>query len=311
MRAGVVINPAAGLGRINREWPAIEVALRKHLGPLRVEATGQRGDASTIARHLALDGFDLVVAVGGDGTISEAVDGLIQASEAGSMAELAIVPGGTGSDLARALGIVSHPETVAAQIADSRARHLDAGRVCYVDDHGALARRHFVNIASLGVSGPTARAVNAVRRGRRLSGERIFLLLTVRELIRYRFQNVRITVDDEQPIEARIALVGIANGSFFGGGMMIAPDARPDDGLLEVVIVHGRSKLSLLTDLRLVYSGAHRNLDSCTFLRGKRISVEPVDDPLANGALLDIDGESPGRIPATFEILPGAIRLRN
>jgi diacylglycerol kinase family enzyme len=138
----------------------------------------------------------------------------------------------------------------------------------------------------------------------------VFLWHTVRELIRYRFQQVRISVDDGEPVDATIALVACANSRYFGGGMMIAPDAALDDGLLEVIVVRGVSKLKLIADLRLVYSGAHRRLKSCIFMRGKKITVEPLGDPLANGALLDIDGESPGRIPATFEVLPAAIRVR-
>ena len=138
----------------------------------------------------------------------------------------------------------------------------------------------------------------------------MFLWHTVREMLRYRFQDVRISVDGGNPIEARIALVACANSRFFGGGMMIAPDAKTDDGLLEVVVVRGRSKLSLMKDLRLLYSGAHKALPSCTFLSGKSVTVEPLGDRLANGALLDIDGESPGRIPATFTVIPGAITVR-
>ena len=92
--------------------------------------------------------------------------------------------------------------------------------------------------------------------------------------------------------------------------MMIAPDADMQDGLLEVVIVRGKPRLQMMLDLRLVYSGAHRELEGCTFLRGRRITVTPLGDKAANAALLDIDGESPGRIPATFEVLPGALVLR-
>ena len=243
--------------------------------------------------------------------MSEAVDGLLQAGATGGLQpELAIVPVGTGSDLARGLGIAGEAEALARRIAGTKARAIDAGRVTFVDDAGALATRHFVNIASLGVSGPTDRAVNAAKSGGRMSGKAVFLWHTVRELIRYRFQAVRVTVDGGVPVEATIALVACANGRFFGGGMMIAPDASIDDGQLEVIVIRGASKLSLIADLRLVYSGAHRGRASCTFLRGRKVMVEPLGDTLENGALLDIDGESPGRIPATFEIIPAAIRLR-
>jgi diacylglycerol kinase (ATP) len=312
VKVGVIVNPVAGSGRMKRLWPEVYGALSSHFDSITVEETSGPGEAADRARRLVADGAHLVIAAGGDGTVSETVDGLLQArDEQGRTAEFGIMPVGTGSDLARGLAIEGDVRALARRIAESKGRTIDAGRVDFVDDHGALATRHFVNIASLGVSGPTDRAVNAAKSGGRMSGKAVFLWHTVRELIRYRFQTVRVTVDDQPPVEATIALVACANGRFFGGGMMIAPDALIDDGQLEVILVRGASKLKLVADLRLVYSGAHKALESCTFLRGRRIVVEPVGDQIQNGALLDIDGESPGRIPATFEVLPGALRVRS
>jgi diacylglycerol kinase (ATP) len=308
---GVVVNPVAGSGRMHREWPRIAKALAGRLGPLDVRRTSSPGEACHLAWQFAMAGAELVIAVGGDGTVSETLDGLLQAREVdGRSADLAMVPVGTGLDFARGLGLAADADELAARIAGGERRRIDAGRVCYINDDGALASRYFVNIASLGVSGPIDRAVNSAKSGSRFSGKLVFLSHTVRELIRYRFQTVRITVNDGEPVEAHIALVAIANAPYFGGGMKIAPDAKLDDGLFEVVIVRARSKLSLIRDLRLVYTGAHKTLTSCTFLQGRKIVVEPQGDIAANAALLDLDGESPGRIPATFEVIPGAITMR-
>jgi diacylglycerol kinase (ATP) len=311
MAVGVVVNPVAGSGRMGREWPRIEQALAARLGPLTVLKTDGPGESCDFARQLAMDGAELVIAAGGDGTISEVAGGLLQSRAAtGRATDLALIPVGTGSDFARGFGATDDVESLAVRIAEGKRRAIDAGCVNFVNDDGALASRHFINIASLGASGPTARAVNAAKSRGASLGKLAFLFHTVRELIRYRFQEVRVTVDDAEPIEAAIALVAIANTPYFGGGMKIAPDAVPDDALFEVVIVRGRSKLSLIRDLRLVYSGAHKSLSSCTFLRGRKIVVEPVGGEPANAALLDLDGESPGRIPATFEIIPAAITVR-
>jgi len=243
--------------------------------------------------------------------VSEVACGLLQAREAtGRTADLAVVPVGRGSDFARGLKLDADIDGLVRRLASGERRIIDAGRVCYINDEGALASRHFINIASLGVSGAIDRSVNATAGRRRLSGRLLFLAHTVRELLRCKFQDVRVTVDDGAPVEARIAPVAIANAPYFGGGMKIAPGAMPDDAMLEVVIIKGRSKLALLKDLRLVYSGAHAGLSSCIFLRGKKIVVEPQGDASVNAALLDIDGEAPGRIPAMFEVLPGAITLR-
>ncbi len=310
MTIGVVLNPAAGNGGAGRYWTKVAAKLSS-LGPLDVKRTGGPGDARDLARQLAIDGAELVIATGGDGTVSEVACDLLQAREmAAHMPGLAVVPAGRGSDFARGLKLDTDIDGLVQRLAMGERRTIDAGRVCYINDQGAHASRHFINIASLGVSGAIDRSVNAAAGRRHLSGKLLFLAHTVRELLRYEFQDVRVTVDDGEPIEARIALVAIANAPYFGGGMKIAPAAVPDDAMLEVVIIKGRSKLSLLKDLRLVYSGAHTARSSCIFLRGSKIVVEPLDDPSVNAALLDVDGETPGRIPAMFEVLPGAITLR-
>lgn len=311
MKVGVVLNPVAGGGRLKDEWPKVAAALKKHFGGFELRETQAQGDAERLAFELAADGFDLVIAAGGDGTASEVADGLLQAAnEHGRTAQLGLLPCGTGVDFARGLGLPRDLDALVERMAEAKGRAVDAGRIAYVDDHGALASRHFVNIASLGLSGATDRAVNADRRKGRVSAKALFYWRTVLEFMRYRFQEVRITVDDGQPVEARVALVAVANGKYFGGGMMVAPDAALDDGRFEVVILRAVGKARLIRDLRLVYGGRHRDHPAITILRGRKVAVEPVGEGEANAALVDIDGESPGRIPATFEILPGALTLR-
>ena len=309
MKVGVVLNPVAGGGRLKRDWPQVAAALRRHFGEVELRETQASGDAERLALDLAADGFGLVVAAGGDGTASEVADGLLQAADEGcGTAELALIPCGTGIDFARGLGLPHDLDALVARIAEAKGRKIDAGRISYVDDHGALASRHFINIASLGLSGATDRAVNADRRKGRVSAKALFYWRTVAEFVRYRFQHVRIAIDDGEPVEARMALVAVANGKFFGGGMMVAPDAALDDGQFEIVILRAANKLGLIRDIRLVYGGQHRNHPAITILRGRKVTVEPIGDD--DAALVDIDGESPGRIPAVFEMRPGALTLR-
>ncbi|MHA6686608.1 diacylglycerol/lipid kinase family protein [Mesorhizobium sp. A556] len=309
MKVGVILNPVAGGGGLKRNWPEVAAALTRHFGAFELHETQGSGDAARLAFDLSAEGFDLVIAAGGDGTASEAADGLLQASiEGRGTAALALLPCGTGIDFARGLGLSGDLEASLKQIAEAKGRRIDAGRISYVSDDGALASRHFINIASLGLSGATDRAVNADKRKGRFSAKALFFWRTVFEFIRYRFQNVRITIDDGEPVEAKMALVAVANGRFFGGGMMIAPDAALDDGQFDIVILRAASKLKLIQDIRLLYGGRHRNHPSITILRGRKVVVEPVGD--GDSALVDIDGESPGRIPATFEILPGALTLK-
>ncbi|WP_376703512.1 diacylglycerol kinase family lipid kinase [Mesorhizobium sp. ISC25] len=311
MKVAVILNPIAGGGRLKRHWPEIAASLKRHFGDFELRETQAEGDAERLALDLAAIGFELVIAAGGDGTASEVADGLLKAfRESGRTAELGLLPCGTGIDFARGLGLSNDVDLTLKRIAEAKPRKVDAGCISYVDDHGALASRHFINIASLGLSGATDRAVNADKRKGKVSAKALFYWRTVWEFLRYRFQEVAITVDDGAPVEARMALVAVANGKFFGGGMMIAPDAELNDGEFDIVILRAAGKLKLIWDIRLLYGGRHRNHPAITILRGKKVVVEPLGDLQKNAALIDIDGESPGRIPATFEILPGALTLR-
>ncbi|MBX3569195.1 MAG: diacylglycerol kinase family lipid kinase [Rhizobiaceae bacterium] len=311
MAVGVIVNRVAGANRAGRLWGEVAARLEGLPGPIEVVETKAVGDAARLAAGFTRNGVGLVVAVGGDGTVSEVVDGLMSARRDGATeVALAVVPAGTGSDFARGFRLGGTAAEIARRIAGGPERRIDVGLVSFTTPDGVPVRRHFVNIASLGLSGATVKAVNAARAGSRLPGKLLFLAHTVRELVRYRFQAVRIRVDGGAPISCDVALVAIANGRFFGGGMMIAPDARADDGLAEIVIVRGASKPSLIRDLRLIYSGAHRGHPACTFLRGRTVEVEPLDGLERNRALLDIDGECPGAIPAAFTILPRALTLR-
>ncbi|MER8907160.1 diacylglycerol kinase family lipid kinase [Mesorhizobium sp. M0854] len=311
LKVAVVLNPIAGGGRLKRHWPEVAASLKRHFGDFELRETQAEGDAERLALDLAAIGFELVIAAGGDGTASEVADGLLKAfRESGRTAELGLLPCGTGIDFARGLGLSNNVDLTLKRIAEAKPRKVDAGCISYVDDHGALASRHFINIASLGLSGATDRAVNADRRKGKVSAKALFYWRTVWEFLRYRFQEVAITIDDGAPVEARMALVAVANGKFFGGGMMIAPDAELNDGEFDIVILRAAGKLKLIWDIRLLYGGRHRNHPAITILRGKKVVVEPLGDVQKNAALIDVDGESPGRIPATFQILPGALTLR-
>lgn len=311
MKVGVILNPVAGGGWLRDRWPQLLAELRSHFAEIEVRETQAAGDAERLALDLVISGCELLIAAGGDGTASEVADGLLLASREGiGNVELALLPCGTGSDFARGLGLTGDVAGLPRYIAQAERRTIDVGRISFVDDHGALSSRHFINIASLGLSGVTVRAVNADRRKGRVSARALFYWRTVSSFLRYRFQTVRVTLDDGEPVEARVALVAVANGRFFGAGMMVAPDAEMDDGWFDVVIVRAAGKPGLIRDLTQLYGGRHRDHPVVTILRARKVLVEPVGSAMVNGALLDIDGESPGRIPATFEVLPRALTLR-
>ncbi|MFE0014818.1 diacylglycerol/lipid kinase family protein [Mesorhizobium sp. NPDC059054] len=311
MKVGIILNPVAGDGQLKHDWATVAAAVERYLGRFEMRETLAEGDAERLAIEFAAEGYDLVIAAGGDGTASEVADGLLQAVREGhDRTALGLLPCGTGTDFARGLNLPDDVDAILKQIADSHVRMMDVGRISYIDDHGALASRHFINIASLGLSGHVDRAVNADKRKGRIPAKALFLWRTVTEFLSYRFDDVVVTIDDGEPIKDRVALVAVANGPFFGGGMMIAPDASLDDGQFDIVILRATGKIALMRDIRLLYTGQHRNHPAVTIGRGRKVLVEPADGAVHNGALVDIDGEAPGRIPAEFEIVPRALKLR-
>jgi len=304
MPVGVVVNPAAGGGRLGALWPELRAGLEARLGPLRVLETARPGDGRELALQHVRAGAALVIAAGGDGTANEVVDGLLCA---GGDAALGLIAVGTGRDFSRTLG-ARDPAAAIAAIASGRTRRIDAGRVSYRADDGTPSLRHFINVASLGVSGPTVRAVNRAKAGRAVPGKAAFYYHTLAELLKYRAGQVRVRFDDGESIDVHTALVAAANGRYFGSGMMIAPDAAIDDGLLDVLVYRAEGKLRMVLDFNHIYRGTHVALPRVTLRRCRWCEVEPLGD--GPGALIEVDGESPGRIPARIEVLPGALTLR-
>ena len=308
-RVAVIVNPAAGNGRMRRAWPGIEARLRQRFGRFALYRTTGREDAAIFAQKAAAGGAGLIIAVGGNGTFNEIANGLLKAGKTGSGApELGFVPVGVGMDLARSLGL---PLDMAGAIAalERPAKPVDAGRLTCVDEKGGRAERHFVNIASLGVSGPIVRAVNQAKGKGFLSGQLLFFVRTVRELIRYRFSTVRVTVEGHAPWEMPLAVAAIANGRFFGSGMAVAPDAQVDDGHFDVVMLQGTSKFFLIDQFSKIYNGAHRDMPQVTILRGSNVHVEAASDSFGP-TLVEADGDICGFLPARLDMLPGVLKIR-
>lgn len=307
----VVVNPRAGGGRAGGAWPELSRRLAARLGRFESALTDCRGDATGIVRQAVARGARLVVAVGGDGTLNEAINGL--ALEDGGLVpdvQIAAIPAGTGSDFARTLAPGGDADAAIAAIAEGGIRKIDLGRAAFRASDGGLRRRLFANVASFGLSGVIDRMVENGPK-RLLPGKAVFLLAALRAVTTFPFQRVRLTFDDAEMLETEVALVAVANGRFFGGGMKIAPDAEPDDGMMDVVVLSRTARATLLKDLPLVYRGAHRDHPAITIRRARRLRAELLEGP-ANGAaqLVDMDGETPGSLPVDFEILPRALTLR-
>ncbi|MEN8181552.1 MAG: diacylglycerol kinase family protein [Myxococcota bacterium] len=302
-RTLVVVNPKSRGGSTRRRFEPVERRLREVLGELEVEWTRGPRDAVRIAREGVRAGVERIVVAGGDGTIGEVVDGVLAAGH-GADCQIGLLPFGTGGDLSRTLGPPRDLGAAVAALAEETSRSVDAGRVHFEgpDRHGEVV--HFANAASAGISGLTTFLVN--RAPKQLGGRASFFLGTVRSLLRYSFPPMRIAVDGKLLHEGPLTLAAACNGRFFGGGMQVAPDAVPDDGLLDLILVPAYSRARLLTRLPRIYRGTHLREAGVVHTRGRSIELDPLSD---EPVWIELDGEPLGRLPVRVEILPAAMNF--
>lgn len=300
----MIVNPASRNGATGKRIEVVASKLRGALGEVVLETTRGPRDAERVAREAVAGGATRIVVAGGDGTASEVVTGLL-AAKLGGRVELALLPLGTGGDLVRALGVPRGLDAAIAAIARGKTRALDAGAVRYQTDAGGERQVFFLNVTSAGVSGLVTQFVNDTPK--LLGGRVSFLIGTLRALARFRAAAARLRVDGQTLYEGPLSLVAAANGRYFGGGMLIAPHARPDDGLLDVVWIEGRSKGWLLRRLPTLYTGAHLRIPGVGSARGRVVEIEPTAG--ATPLRIEIDGEPLGTLPARIEAQPGALTL--
>jgi diacylglycerol kinase (ATP) len=302
--AVVIVNPRSGGGLSESRWAKLVGPITEGLGPFQPRFTEGPGDGRRLAREEVRAGRGLVVVVGGDGTISEVADGLLEAGANGTA--LGMIPRGTGGDFCRLLELPHDPLEAARRIRDGKVRTVDAGRVRFIGHDGAPQSRHFVNVASFGFSSDVALRAN--RSSKRFGAKAAFVGATMRTLVAYSNAEVTLAVDGGAPRRVTLLLGAVGNGRFFGGGMKICPESALDDGHLDLVVVGDLGRLEFLTKFPRIYEGTHLSMKQVEGVRLRTLEVRPVD-PEAH-IPVEIDGETPGRLPATFEVLPGALRLR-
>lgn len=263
------------------------------------------GHGVELARDLAA-GATVLVSVGGDGTHNEVTAGLVAAGVPLDTPRVGFLTLGTGGDFRKTLGLPVDPVTQITAILDDveagRSARIDVGRLTYVDHEGRTAERGFVNIAGFGISGQVDAYVNSTTKA--FGGLVSFFVATLRATLAWRNRPVRIRIDGEDLGEVRLYNLAVANGRWFGGGMMVAPEAKPDDGLFDVVCLGDLSFVETLGLTRHIYAGTHLGLPKIWQRRGRVVEAESRDE-----VLLDVDGEPLGRLPAKFEIVPEAIRV--
>jgi diacylglycerol kinase (ATP) len=303
----VILNPTAGSGGAARKKVAIVRALTVGGAPPEVVHTEGPGDAARLIREARRDGVDCAVLVGGDGTLNDAVQGYLDENgQVASGPALGLIPSGTGGDFRRTFDLGDAVEEAAERVLTASPRPLDLGLLSVTNHDGQLVRRAFINITSFGIGGLTDRIVNSTPKW--MGGKAAFFLGTLRAMLVYKNAPVRVRVDGRVYFEGPIFNVALANGRYFGGGMLIAPDADPSDGLLEVVALQDLSKLQSVALSQHIYKGSHLGRPGVTVARGKVVEAEPM--AASTEVLVDMDGETPGRLPLRAELAPGALRLR-
>lgn len=305
----VVVNPASANGRTGRRWVEMASRLRGQLADFEVAMTERPLQATALVRDALQRGVDHIVSVGGDGTHNEVVNGFFEGTTAlAPEAKLSIIPTGTGGDLRRSLGL---PESTLGAIdyVGQRPTPVDVGRLTCVAPDGGQAHNHFINISSFGASGKVVDTVNHTTKafGAKIS----FLWAAAKVTAGWRNTRVRFTLDPDtahsKHLDHPIYIVAVANARYFGGGMHIAPGAVMNDGLFDVVVMGDMPKSMIITKSNTIYSGTHIELDPVEVYRARTIVAEPASPD--TDVFIDMDGEMPGRLPATWTLVPDALRL--
>jgi YegS/Rv2252/BmrU family lipid kinase len=292
-----LVNPASGNGATGKRWP--ELDHRASLLGLSGETlfSERPGHLIELAGAAVDGGARLVVAVGGDGTLNEVVNGI-----AGRDVELATIPLGTGMDFVRTYAIPTGFDDAVRTALNGTVRTVDAGRVRFRTWSGDDAERWFANVGSVGMSGAVAQRANGMSKA--LGGKATFFYALTRVFLEWENTEVSVTLDDGER-RGRMHDVVVANGVWHGGGMKLAPDALPDDGLFDVVLIGDVSKVDFLTTAPKIYKGRHVTHPKVEVLRSKRVEVTAADR-----LPIEVEGEQIGTTPAVFEVVPGALRLR-
>jgi diacylglycerol kinase (ATP) len=302
-RSFVIVNPTSSAGAAGRHWDRIAKLLRSSLGDFEHATTRKASDATTLSRSALRQGFEMVVCVGGDGTLNEVVSGFFDGAAAvAPEAVLGVVALGTGCDFGRTIG-QKDLESACAILGGRRTRSIDVGLARFTGHDGAPTTRIFINVASFGCGGLVSHFVSP--RLKAMSGRLAFTLATLRALAVYRDQAVILEFDGLPPRSHAITNCAVGNGRFFGAGMQVAPAAQLDDGELDVTIWSGFGLMDFIRKRHTLYDGSHVREPGTQVLRTRRVIATS-----ASTVLLEVDGESVGRLPAQLDVLTGALRLK-
>ncbi|MGE5326391.1 MAG: diacylglycerol/lipid kinase family protein [Deltaproteobacteria bacterium] len=303
-KIATVVNPHSAGGKTACQWSPIAQALEKRLGEIQTCLTEKKGDGISITRELLREGYDLIIAAGGDGTVNEVANGFLENDRpVRGEACLGILPLGTGGDFRRTLGINAGIEPAIETLASGSPLLMDVGKVSFTGHDGSPYSRYFVNVASFGLGGEAARrSRNAARR---LGGRAAFLWAIFQTAFAYQGKEVRLTLDGS-PLEFFITNVALGNGEFHGGGMRPCPRAILNDGIFEVTVIEYLNLFQLARDVRILYS---KDVFAYHHPKVHHFSVRRIKAEASEPTHLEVDGEPLGKLPLEATVLPNCLRV--
>jgi YegS/Rv2252/BmrU family lipid kinase len=308
----IITNPASANGATGLRWSGVEARLRSEGLTFDVALTEAPGHATELAEQAAADGEDAVICAGGDGTLNEIVNGLMHADVDTNVAQrpaLGVIPSGTGTDFARGLNLPKDLDGIAAMLKRRATQPIDVGLASFMRA-GQPVERHFINIAGLGFDGEVSDVVN--REGKR-GGSLAYFVNVFKVLARYENKRARVTLisdDGERAFEGEFNMIAVCNGRYFGGGMLVSPNADVRDGLFDVIVIEAMSRGEFALAFPRVYRGTHLSHPKVKTYRARDVQVRPITPSDANQRIfLEAEGELFGEAPASFRLLPGALRV--
>ncbi len=305
LKTQVIINPESNRGRTRGRWKEIKEALLSQIREFRYEFTEKPLQAIEISREAVRSGHELIIGVGGDGTMNEIANGFFENRRIiNPDSALAILPSGTGCDLTRSLRIPPRLKDALRVITEAPSAAMDIGRVSFRESSGRETERLFLNVSDFGVGGEVVKRVNERRLQRKASS---YVRCLVSAMANYRSRRISIRVDGRELPEGEYLIGAIANGRIFGKGMKIAPQASLDDGLFDLVLVKSMKFFEFCRHGWKIFLGTHLSHPKISLVRGRKFEAFAVDQ---GEVLLELDGEQLGSLPAKFEIVPRALLVK-
>ncbi len=298
-----IVNPHSSNGNTGREWHKLERCIKEADIEFDIEFTKYPLHATELARNALMSGYEIIVSVGGDGTINEVINGFFHEDKPiNKNASLAVLSKGTGCDFVRTIGMDKSVQGLINALKNNNSICCDVGKCTFVKYSKEETTRYFLNVSDVGIGGETTYRVN--KNSKALKGFLSFLIGTITTIAVYKNKNLKVIIDDKLIVDEKINSVIIANGRYFGGGMEVAPTAVIDDGLFDIIVLGDFTKPELIMNFPRIYKGTHMSHPKVKGYRGKSVVIESKDI-----ALVELDGEQPGTLNAEYHIIPNSINV--